>query len=283
MGGSGVQRTVKFAKYLPSFGWHPIVLTVSNPPLNESDYSYLKELPEEVKVYRAPDFGSYYFNSPRKEPIIEAVSYLTLKNKNKGNKLVNYMKSVMDSLVFIPDRSVGWMPLALNKGARIIRKLKINLIYSTSDPFTDHLIGFILKCLSGKPWIADFRDPWTINDSYKQPFSWRNRINKELEFLFLRKADKVIVTCGSLIDEFQLMYPSIGLDKFVEITNGYDSTDFEGLITEEISNSKLVIAVSGRFYSRKNFPLGVLCALKELSKKSLFRENIILRIIQFRS
>ena len=152
MGMGGVQRATKFAKYLPSFGWEPIILTVKDVDYFAKDYTLLKELSSDTKVIRTGSF----------DPL--RLSYLlkSIMKKNKKSRGETYtpLKAKILSWLFFPDNKIGWIPFALSKGLKICKNEKIDLIFSTSPPPSLHLIGYFLKKLTGKVWLADFRDEW---------------------------------------------------------------------------------------------------------------------------
>lgn len=276
MGGSGVQRSLKFAKYLADFGWQPIIVTVSNPPGPELDYSLLEEVPAAARVYRAPNpRWARFLSRTARGPTIEAGDY----QRSPGDSKRGYAKSWIRALVDIPDPQIQWFPFALAQATRALIRHRVSLIYTTSDPFTDHLSGYVLKRLSGKPWVADFRDPWTMYARYYQPYAWRRWIDRRMETLFLRYADRVLVTCGRLIDELCRVYPSLDPAKFLEITNGYDAADFDFTHPSEGDAERLVITFAGRFHNRHNFALGFLKALRRVTSGPLGPDGVLFRVI----
>ena len=159
MGGSGVQRTLKFAKYLPDFGWEPIILTASQALMEqqgETDYSLLDDIPAAAAVHRIPDPRLRRFLSRRPNgPAMEFTDSRQLRRDGTGG----YARALAKSLVFVPDAQIEWLPLALSEAISLVRRHKVDLIWSTSDPFTDHLVAYLLKRLGARPWVADFRDP----------------------------------------------------------------------------------------------------------------------------
>ncbi len=267
IGGSGVQRTMKFAKYLPEFGWQPIILTVSNPSLYEADDSLLKELPDDLPVYRALDVSIRSLLGKKTGELPSPAGQDLAKIGADAPKPLRFRRKIRKSLVSfadtwlrIPDSAIFWLPAALWVGLKIVRQC--DAIYSTSAPFTDHLIASFLHKLSGKPWIADFRDPWTQNAIYQSSSRLRSRIDGFLEKEFLKNPDLVTVTCAATARGFQEAYPFLSEDKFIEITNGFDAEDFDQPISSPFD--KFTITYTGQFYSKKNSSSPFLQALREL-------------------
>lgn len=266
-GGSGVQRTAKFAKYLPVFGWQPIILTVSNPPLREADPSLLEELPDDLWVYRAPDFDGNFLkrtvdklfsrNAQYSPKLGSEPSRLTTPTKGKVRRA---WQGFIATWLLIPDTCIRWFPSALWIGLRIVKQCDI--IYSTSDPFTNHLVAYFLHKLSGKPWVADYRDPWTQYVVYQRRSRLRSRIDALLEEVLLKSPDKIIVTCAATAKGFRDLYPFLSRDKFVEITNGFDAEDFDQPVDSYFDG--FTIGYTGRFDDKKNASSSFLQALKVL-------------------
>jgi len=265
-GGSGVQRAFKFAKYLPEFGWEPIILTVSNLEKKELDLSLLEGSAGDMRISRAWSCEPHRF----------------FAGLSKGGAAKNpahifgKVKNFLGSCLFIPDRHIGWFPAAFLRGMRIIKENKIDVIYSTSDPFTGHLVAYFLKKVSGLPWIAEFRDPWTQNAFYRYPFRCRQKIDESLERRFLAAADKVVVTCRALIDSWMQKYPTLDKTKFIEITNGFDPNDFEGLSRNKPDQDKFSIVFAGRFSSEINSSPSFFRALANLIEEKRKRIKFIL-------
>ena len=273
MGGSGVHRSVKFSKYLPEFGWEPVILTVKEYQREEMDYSLLDEVPESVEIYRTLSFEPYRlfsrFINKRKYNNDLQTGDINQKNSTEVSlkqRTIRFTKDFVDSL-FIPDREIGWLPFALFEAIRILKTESVDVIYSTSDPFTDHLIGYFLKKISGKPWVADFRDHWTDFFFYKKPFRFREKLNQWVEKSIVFNANMVVVAGSPLRDYFLRQYPKINMDKIIVINNGYDSEDFESIVIPKIQNKKLTITYVGRFSTEKNRNINIFKAIRLLFEK----------------
>ncbi len=269
LGGGGVFRTLKFAKYLPCFGWMPLVLTVKNPDYHIIDPDLLKEIPKEVRVIRTNSF------EPTKIFKFLRSFYDRIKSHFRASSIVVEKSDLeitprlstaakLDSFIFVPDNKIGWLPFALFNLIGQVRKNRIDLIYSSSPPFTVHLIGFFAKLILKKPWVVDMRDLWVLNPYSKPPTRFHQRISRYLEYKILKSADKVITVSDPLCARLKEAYPSVNPEKFRVITNGYDNEDFLSRITDK--DNKFSIGHVGSLYAGQT-PLHFLKALGSLKKE----------------
>lgn len=268
----GVYRPVKFAKYLPEFGWQPIILTVKNYPREFMDETLLDQLPSETLIKRAYSW----------EPIrLEKALFIKLfartsqpaassgvsdpeKRKSRTSLLSSIRKYILsplswftNSFLYVPDDKIGWLPLAVYEGLKTIRREKIDLIFSTSPPETNHIVALFLKFITGKPWVADFRDPWTDNSI--RPNFPRVRIKYEiwLERTVVRKADVIVHVGDGLARMAREKFADVPPEKHHIITNGFDEADFEGIDAGEIfernKTTYLNLVNIGTLYERSAF------------------------------
>ncbi len=196
---SGVLRVLKFTRYLPEFGWMPTVLTVQEKFYENTDHALLKQIPAEVEVRRTR----------------------ALNMKKTFSIRGRYLR-----IMSLPDRFVGWLPFAVWAGLRLIRRRKIRILYSTSPLASAHLIALTLKFLTGLPWVADFRDPWTEPAIASNPKAPLFRLECFLEDQVVRRADRVIATTSQLRDDLLARHAGLAPGKAVVIPNGYDEEDF---------------------------------------------------------
>jgi len=244
-GGGGVQRTLKFVKYLPGRGWTPVVHTVSNPYWPLEDATLLSEVPHSVKVYRTPTFEFERLGRAA-DSLMSTDGYASTGDgrspsaggsapapRKRGGPVRRGLKAVGDFLfrfVLIPDPQVAWLPGALARSLIIARREGVSLVYSSSPPNSGQVLALLVKRLSGRPWVADFRDEWTEGIRRKlayQKSPLRGRIEAALERLVVRHADHVVVTTDKALDHFLVKYPFAPREKFSVITNGFDPDDFE--------------------------------------------------------
>jgi glycosyltransferase involved in cell wall biosynthesis len=264
LGMGGVQRVTKFAKYLPLFGWRPLVLTVKNVEYMAQDPSLLEELSPEVKVVRTGSFDPLR--------ILYIWRRLWGKRKPKGNSVLKSSgkRSRLSSWLYFPDNKVGWVPFSLFQGLKLYRMEKFDLIYSTSPPPSLHLVGYLLKLLTKTPWIADFRDPWIGYKLETFPTPLHHIFKKKMEKLFLRHADKVIVANPVIEEGFKRKYTPSGKIHLVE--QGYDEEDFQNGTDQALG--VFTIGYLGTFSPDCN-PEPVFTALGELiSENKIPRDKI---------
>ena len=199
MGGAGVQRTLKFAKYLPEFGWQPHILTVRNSSRLQ-DLSLTNEIPDGLTVTRTP--------------ILQLPSRWPWR-----------LRHFISRWLFVVDGQIGWLPYANSAGRKAIAKDEIKVIYSTSAPYSAHLVGRHLHHQTHLPWVADFRDPWMGNGEGNYPTKFHHRINQQLEQGVFTEADRVILNTGRTRQYYVREYPELPVSKFITIPNGYDQDD----------------------------------------------------------
>jgi len=248
LGGGGVFRTLKFTKYLPRFGFKPYVLTVKNAMYPTRDPTLLEDIPPEVRTIRT-------FSLERK---LFLLPFYALRTTPKW--------------IFIPDINVGWLPFAVRRGEKIIKKENIDVIYATAPIYTSLLIGCLLKRKTGKPLVIDFRDPWTQNVFTKYPTRLHKKIEEKLEKYVLRTADHIIANTESMRLKLIEKYPFIK-GKCTSITNGFDLEDFKGL-TRSTQREKFTITYTGYLYGLRTGKY-FLIALKELVKEKKEMEGKI--------
>lgn len=215
-GGSGVQRWLKFVKYLRDFDIEPVVYTVKDPNYNVEDHSLLTDIPEGVEVIRQPIF----------EPN-NILSKLSSKKKNKSSSIHNSSPSLVGKILqyirinyFIPDARKFWIKPSVKYLKKYLSNSDVDVIITTGPPHSLHLIGLNLKKSISIPWIADFRDPWTdiyYNSSFKMNASTMKK-HQKLERNVLELSDAVITTNRNLNDLFSKRTKT----EVTLITNGYD-------------------------------------------------------------
>lgn len=269
-GGAGVQRWLKFSKYLPEFGWDPIILTVDQAyaAYPVTDYSLTDDLPSSVKVFTTPATNYFDIYKKDKSKIPSAGFANSVDNTFKG-KLLRFVRGNF----FIPDPRRGWNKYAFKKACELIEKEGIRHVITTSPPHSTQLIGLkIKKRYPAIKWIADLRDPWTDIYYYKQfyPTVISKAIDLKFEKSVLKKADKIITVGRSLKTIFSAKIP--GVDRKTEIiTNGYDESDF--IKVPEIVSKRFTITYVGTLSDI--YPIeGLIPALKNLQasgKDFIFR------------
>jgi hypothetical protein len=262
--GGGVQRTVKFAKYLPEFGWKPVILTVHDGYDYYSDAALVKDVHPCVSVYRSRSIEPMKWIRKRLKikPDVEGRSdkrpFLRPVRIKKRQWLLR-----LKEILFIPDTEIGWLPFAVVKGLYAVKKEKINLLYSTSTPYTDHLIALFLKKCTRRPWIADFRDPWSLN-LHVRHFRWREALDRLFEKCVLKNADCTIAVTEPMTRDFQRIYPYA---RYVTITNGYDEEDFTAIPVQKENRRPFTITYTGILYKERS-PRNFLTVLSKIVKEN---------------
>lgn len=210
-GGSGVQRWLKFVKYLPQFGIEPIVYTVKNAKYPILDNSLEKELPKNSTILKQPIFEP---NNFIKSNAKKSTGFLQEKPSTTA-KLMQYIRANY----FIPDARKFWIKPSIKYLSNYLKNNPVDVIITTGPPHSVHLIGLALKKKFAIPWIADFRDPWTnIDYFHKLPLTKKaKKKHFQLEKEVLTNATKIIVVGKTMQEEF-LSYNK----NTIVIENGYD-------------------------------------------------------------
>lgn len=224
-GGSGVQRWVKFSKYLPSQGWQPVIYTPQNPEQLAVDTSLEAEIPTEAEVIRrriVEPYGLYKKILRRSGHSKEAVEVNPVNAQNKS--IMQKAAMWIRGNFFRPDPRCWWIRPSLRFLKKYLREHPVDLIVSTGPPQSMHIIGMKLAKETGLPWIADFRDPWTRIFYFKHLSMTERtlRWHKKMEQRVLDQATCVVAVSPLVQQEFQAMTKTP-----VElITNGFDECDF---------------------------------------------------------
>jgi len=209
-GGSGVQRWLKFVKYLQNFDIQPVVYTVDDANYPKEDKTLLNEVPKGIEVL--------------KQPIWEPTDVMFWKKKNQQKKdISNSTNSGLLSFIrgnfFIPDPKVFWVKKSVRFLNNYLKTNKIDVIISTGPPHSMHLIAQQLHQKNNLKWIADFRDPWSdlyYNAAFKQ-LSFAKKKNEKLEDAVFKSADCILTVSNSLQKEFSKKAKRVEV-----ITNGFD-------------------------------------------------------------
>lgn len=228
-GGSGVQRWLKFVKYLPAMGWQTYVFTPENPSFAVQDPSLLKDVPPQAEIIRFPIWEPYdaFFKLTGGKGDIKAVtptSMVSGSNKTIFQKVTTWLRGNL----LIPDPRVFWVKPASTFLHDFLRQQGITTIITTGPPHSMHLIGYRLKKKNPTlKWIADFRDPWSewgFLDSLMvgRLARWMHR---RLEKKVLHLADHIVTITPFYVRQFE----QLSGRKVELLTNGYDEQDFHNL------------------------------------------------------
>ena len=259
--GSGVQRWLKMSKYLPQYGWQPVIYTPENPEAGMTDESLLRDIAPEAEVIKRPILEPY--------AVFNALTGNKGKNSGKastGSGAVNPINAVghksplmrlslwLRANVFVPDPRCLWIRPSVRFLKQYLREHPVDAIVSTGPPHSMHLIARALHRSTGIPWTADFRDPWTRIFYFKHlPLTRRSRKRyAAMELSVLREADHVVAVTDNMVRDFleeldadkkrgtsgrQTAGDSSVTEqknKFHVIENGYDEADFTGITAAEL-------------------------------------------------
>lgn len=258
VGGSGVQRTVKFVKYLRNFEWEPVVFTRATGRMSLKDETLFKDIPKGIKIIRSAAFDFSEFPG-----------------------ILGIPGKILNRKILIPDGEFLWQFFGRHKAYSEVRDSHTDLIYTTSYPYSDHLLGLYLKRkFPGIPWVADFRDEWTKNPNiidYKYG-KFRTDVEKKLESEVLYNADRVIANTPFMMENFLIDRNELR-DKFDVIPNGYDEEDFRNLSFKPPKNKRFTITYAGLLYGRRKPDRFFEAAGKLLSQKGIPKNRFRIRLI----
>lgn len=209
---SGTQRPLKFAKYLPQFGWEPLVVTAQRVSEHRRDQRLLEDVPLDLRIVRVPMLsdrigavaGTLGLGMMKRETIAEGISW----------RLREHWKS--------PDLYALWRPTARRAAMKLYREVGFDAIYATGFPWTSLLTGMDVSKLTGRPLVADFRDLWASEDLYTSDDLDRDQ---EMEAQVVDHAAAVLSISSTMTERMIAAHPSANPAKFYTIPNGYDPSD----------------------------------------------------------
>ena len=244
-GGPGVQRTLKFVKYLPQFGWNPVVWTLDRCRGLPTDETLLSDVPRGVPIHRReggnramPTLMESIHRCADKPGLLGAAARRfdwRLRTRHAGSSF--------------PDECASWAEASVMPILRVIAEVGIDVLYSTFSPASNHLLAMKVREATGLPWVADFRDLWTDDYRYRESSAPLRSAHRRLEQEFLESADMVIGVSGRQTNILASHVPA-RRDQFATITNGFDPEDFDNrsdAAEEATKGDRFVLAHVGRF------------------------------------
>ncbi len=255
-GGPGVQRWLKFVKYLPDFQFEPIVYVPQNPTYPIVDEGLLAEVSDQLTLLKQPIWEPYGMASLFSKNKINNISAGIIPS-NKKQSFIEKIALFVRGNLFIPDARMFWVNPSVKFLREYCQSNQIDTIITTGPPHSLHLIGLALQQQLSIKWVADFRDPWTTIGYHKalKLLPWAQRKHKRLEQQVLQAADAIIVTSATTKTEFE----SITTRPIEVITNGYDISTEPSLQLD----AKFSLAHIGSLLSARN-PIVLWEALAEL-------------------
>lgn len=241
MGLSGVQRTAKFVKYLPKYGWKPTVLTVSPTGYYAVDETLLGEVEAAgTKIVRASSLDPNRLF--KKQGVVKMPS-------ERMRKILQYAGDA----VFFPDTKIGWKSKAMKAASELLEREKFDAIYATAPPQTDFLIGEALKKKYKLPLVLDYRDAWLDYPFKYYPTPLHRYIHYRMEKRVLKAADRIIVTIRRVKESILTHYLGLDYHDVIIIPQGYDPADLKlGTGARQTARRKMRITHAGTFYADRN-------------------------------
>ncbi|WP_424493430.1 glycosyltransferase family 4 protein [Salinimicrobium sp. GXAS 041] len=270
-GGPGVQRWLKFTKYLKDFGYDPIVYVPENPHYPLLDSSLEEEVPQHVTVVKKRIFEPYSLAKIFSKKNTQQISSGIIAEEEKQSLLQKAMIFIRGNF-FIPDARKYWIKPSIKFLSEYLQDNEIKKIITTGPPHSLHLIGLGLKEELDLKWIADFRDPWTsIGYHEKLRLTETSQLqHRELERRVLHNADHLITTSFTTRNEFREKTTT----PVSVITNGYDVQNHQEVKRDE----KFTLSHIGSLLSGRN-PVNLWKAIAELtSENDTFKEDFKMKL-----
>ena len=248
----GSVRLGGLAKYLPEYGWKPVVMTPVLPGTVDTRY-HVVQTPYEDRVLKMEK----KLNISAKRSEKGLVNSLIFNKQGERRPYVGKLINMAGEVLSYPDGKKAWIPIALKAAGDILRKHPVNAMISSSMPHTTHLIAHKLKKTHGVPWVADFRDLWTNNPYYSYS-RIRNLMETRLEQATLTNADALSITSKPWADDLARLH---GRERVHVIHNGFDPEDFTKTVP---LTERFTITYTGGLYDGKRDPELLFAAMRDL-------------------
>ena len=276
-GGPGVQRILKFVKYLPEFGWQPYILTPKYGEFPAIDNSLTNEIHTDCEIIKTNivEPGTIYklITGMKKSEAIPIAVLAETDSLTFSKKVTRWLRAN----IFIPDAKIGWIPFALNKGKKLIQQHKIDIIFSSSPPPTTHLIAQKLARQHGIKWVADFRDPWTDIHYYKNlpRLKITQAFDKKLERSVLTSANWITSVSKTYINNYK---SKVSHNRFSFLPNGFDAKDLKD-IDFNVYPDKFRISSMGTINNERNPETLFQTVNKIISTNAEFAKHLEIHLI----
>ena len=269
-GGSGVQRWLKFSKYLPQNGWKPYIFTPDSPSFDVKDEDLISDIHIETEVWTTPIWEPYSLKDKLFGKSESSNAGIIQYKSSTENKIMNWVRGN----IFIPDPKVFWVKPSIKLLNKKIKEEGITHVVSTGPPHSMHLIALGLKKQNPDlKWVADFRDPWSELDLLNEFHLTKKSKQKyrKLEKEVLQNADVTLTVSETWVESFKIL----GSNNVKLITNGFDVDDFE---VRERENDKFIIGHFGLLNHLRN-PKNLWKTLHDLCDENPdFNEKLEIRL-----
>jgi len=277
----GAQACTQIARYLPLYGWEPVVLTVKeryaeslgDAPEREFPGRVVRTglLPHPLAFYRSLKSLLHFERNGTADP-------------GGGPENQGRLRRWLLSLLLVGDGYTGWLLPASLAGIRTIHGASVQHLLSSGPPWTGHLVGLLLARITGLPWTAHFRDPWTQGAQSKPVSAASMRIDATLERMIIKRAAFVVCVTDQHTEMMRRVYAGFPPEKFITIPNGFDGGEWDSIRTElsvvdSRKDTKFTITYSGTLYQARN-PFPVFRALKVLiDAGEIDRDRVLVQLI----
>jgi hypothetical protein len=266
----GAQACAQIGRYLPQYGWDPVVLTVRERYLDRVDAEYRRDFPGTiVRTGVIPHPFRTYRHLKRA---------IGRRSEGIGEGKVPWkvragLRGWVISLLTVPDDCTGWILPAVISGLNVVRRAGVEQLFSSGPYWTNHLVGLALARLTGLPWTAHFRDPWTVPLPEVEPSKPISAVSlwleRKLERMVVRRADVVVCVTESHTALLRQAHPEVSADKFHTIPNGFDGAEWDALKegirgAGSVNKDKFVITYAGSLCMGRRNPFPLFRALGSL-------------------
>lgn len=267
LGGGGMLRALKLAKYLPAAGWEPEVLAADDPRYHLRDEAALGEV--DCPVHRAP--ARRYPSAAR---LLRVGGGSAGPQDSSGSSWRGRLRTLLARLGDLPDPQAGWSRAARSLGLKLARQGRYSTVWTTSPPVSGHRVGLALKRELGLKWVADLRDSWTLGPFFDPATPFHRLLQRRLERAVVEAADALVCATPRMAELYRRFYPE-SARKIKVITNGYDEADFAGLDGLP-AHPGAAIGHAGTFYGARR-PDAFIAALETVADE---RPEVGLRFLE---
>ena len=259
----GAYACSQLTRYLPEYGWEPVVLTVEGRyHLNRNDAEGARAFPGPIiRTAALPHPLDVWARLRRAGPMRAGTASAEVSSVELGR-----LRRWVISLLTLPDRYTGWLPVAIARGITEVRRRDIAHIFSSAPHWTNHLVALAIATATRRRWTAHFRDPWIGIPSAKPVSRLSLAIEERLERLVVTCATNVVCVTEQHTAWLRQRYPMLAPEKFSTVTNGFDAAEWDSLAApsaDRTAPADFVITYAGTLYQTRN-PLPLFRALRRL-------------------